>query len=77
MLAAAAGAANARTKGHCWQYVKEALVAAHPRVEYVQFVDGDCEFVLSNGSLGVRSDRSGWETWTYRHDGLEVVFVGL
>lgn len=39
--------------------------------------DGDCSFGLSDGTLDVRSDRSGWETWTFRHDDLEVVFVGL
>lgn len=38
---------------------------------------GDCLFILSDGSLDVRSDRSGWETWTYRHDDLDVVYVGL
>ena len=39
--------------------------------------DGDCSFNLSDGSLEVRSDRSGWETWTYRHEDLDVVYVGL
>jgi hypothetical protein len=39
--------------------------------------DGDCSFVLSGESLDVRSDRSGWETWIYRHDDLDVVYVGL
>lgn len=39
--------------------------------------DGDCSFSLSDGSLDVRSDRSGWETWTFHHDDLDVVFVGL
>lgn len=39
--------------------------------------DGDCSFSLSDGSLDVRSDRSGWETWTFHHDDLNVVFVGL
>ncbi|MGA8247548.1 MAG: hypothetical protein WB797_11640 [Nocardioides sp.] len=39
--------------------------------------DGDCSFRLSDGSLEVRSDRSGWETWTFHHDDLDVVFVGL
>src|SRR5262245_47165830 len=39
--------------------------------------DGDCSFSLSDGSLEVRSDRSGYETWTFTHDDLEVVFVGL
>jgi hypothetical protein len=39
--------------------------------------DGDCSFRLSDGYLDVRSDRSGWETWTFRHDDLDVVFVGL
>ena len=39
--------------------------------------EGDCSFLLSDGSLDVRSDRSGWETWTYRHGDLDVVYVGL
>jgi hypothetical protein len=39
-------------------------------------VDGDCSFCLSDGSLDFRSDRTGWETWTFHHDAL-VVFVGL
>ena len=39
--------------------------------------DGDCSFTLSDGSLEVRSDRSGWETWTFRHEGLDLVYVGL
>jgi hypothetical protein len=39
--------------------------------------DGDSSFILSDGSLEVRSDRSGWETWTFRHDDLDVVYVGL
>lgn len=39
--------------------------------------DGDCSFSLSNGSLDVRSDRTGWETWTFHHDDLETVYVGL
>lgn len=38
--------------------------------------DGDCSFVLSDGRIEVRSDRSGFETWTFRHDALDVVFVG-
>jgi hypothetical protein len=38
---------------------------------------GDCSFGLADGTLDVRSDRSGWETWTFRHDNLDVVFVGL
>ena len=39
--------------------------------------DGDCSFSLSLGSLEVRSDRSGYETWTFSHDDLDVVFVGV
>lgn len=39
--------------------------------------DGNCIFVLSDGALHARSDRSGWETWTFRHDHLPVVYVGL
>lgn len=39
--------------------------------------DGDCSFTLSGGSLDVSSDRSGWETWTFHHDDLDVEFVGL
>lgn len=39
--------------------------------------DGDCSFILSDGSLDVRSDRNGYETWTYRHQDLDVVHVGL
>ena len=39
--------------------------------------DGDCSFILSDGSLDVTSDRSGWETWTYRHDDLDTVYIGL
>jgi len=38
---------------------------------------GDCSFVLSDGCLDVRSDRSGFETWTFRHARLGVVFIGL
>ncbi len=38
---------------------------------------GDCSFVLSDGRLEVRSDRSGFETWTFRHERLDTVFVGL
>lgn len=38
---------------------------------------GDCSFDLSDGGfLEVRSDHSGYETWTFRHDDLDVVFVG-
>ncbi len=47
----------------------------------VQFPDprfaGDCSFILSDGRLDVRSDRSGFETWTFQHAKLDVVFVGL
>lgn len=47
----------------------------------VSFADpafnGDCSFRLSNGSLDITSDRSGWETRTFHHDELDVVFVGL
>lgn len=39
--------------------------------------EGDCSFILSDGSLDVRSDRSGWETWTYSHEALDAVYVGL
>ncbi len=39
--------------------------------------DGDCSFTLSDGALDVRSDRSGYESWTFRHDDLDIVFVGL
>ena len=39
--------------------------------------DGDCSFGLSDGTLDARSGRSGWETWTFRHDDLDVVFVWL
>lgn len=39
--------------------------------------DGDCVFVLSDGRIEARSDRSGFETWTFRHDVLDTVFVGL
>ena len=38
---------------------------------------GDCIFSLSDGVLEVRSDRTGWETWTFHHDDLDVIFVGL
>ena len=38
--------------------------------------DGDCSFILSDGSLHVRSDRKGWETWTFMRDDLDVVYVG-
>lgn len=38
---------------------------------------GDCRFVLSDGTLDITSDGSGWETWTFHHDDLGVVFVGL
>ncbi|WP_224275610.1 hypothetical protein [Nocardioides lacusdianchii] len=38
--------------------------------------DGDCSFRLTTGSLDITSDRSGWETWTFHHDDLDVVFVG-
>jgi hypothetical protein len=38
---------------------------------------GDCSFILSDGSLDVRSDRTGWESWTLQHDSLHVVYVGL
>lgn len=38
---------------------------------------GDCSFELSDGgSLEARSDQSGYDTWTFRHDDLDVVFVG-
>lgn len=39
--------------------------------------DGDCSFGLSDGVLDIRSDRTGWETWVFHHDDLDVVFVGL
>ena len=39
--------------------------------------DGDCSFSLTDGSLDVRSDHTGWETWTFEHDDLDVVLVGL
>ena len=39
--------------------------------------DEDCSFSLTDGSLDVSSDRSGWDTWTFRHEDLDVVFVGL
>ena len=38
---------------------------------------GDCSFILSDGRLDVRSDRSGFEMWTFRHGRLDTVFVGL
>jgi hypothetical protein len=38
---------------------------------------GDCSFVLSDGRLDVRSDRSGFETWSFRHARLGMVFIGL
>jgi hypothetical protein len=38
---------------------------------------GDCSFILSDGSLSVRSDRRGWDTWTFMHDDLDVIYVGL
>ena len=38
---------------------------------------GDCAFDLSDGGFLVgRSDRSGYDTWTFSHEDLEVVFVG-
>jgi hypothetical protein len=37
---------------------------------------GDCSFTLSDGSIVVRSDRTGWDTWTFRHEALAVVYVG-
>jgi hypothetical protein len=39
--------------------------------------DGDCSFSLTDGCLDVRSDRSGYETWTFQHEALDVVFVGV
>lgn len=38
---------------------------------------GDCSFILSDGRLDVRSDRSGFETWTFQHEALGTVFVAL
>lgn len=38
--------------------------------------DGNCSFGLSDGSLDARPDRTGWETWTFHHEDLNVVFVG-
>lgn len=39
--------------------------------------DGDCSFDLSDGgTLEARSDQSGYDTWTFRHDDLPVLFVG-
>lgn len=37
---------------------------------------GDCSFDLCDGSLDVRSDRSGWDTWIFRHEDLPLVYVG-
>lgn len=37
---------------------------------------GDCSFTLSDGRLDVCSDRTGWDTWTFRHEALNVVYVG-
>ena len=39
--------------------------------------DGDCSFILSDGSLEARSDRTGYETWTFAHERLDAVYVGL
>jgi len=39
--------------------------------------DGDCSFILSDGHLDVRSDRSGFETLTFGHAKLGTDFVGL
>jgi hypothetical protein len=37
---------------------------------------GDCAFDLSDGgSLETRSDRTGEDTWVFRHDDLDRVFV--
>ena len=38
---------------------------------------GDCAFDLSDGgSLETRSDRTGNDTWLFRHDDLDRVFIG-
>ncbi|WP_153302829.1 hypothetical protein [Aeromicrobium choanae] len=37
---------------------------------------GDCSFRLSDGTLEIRSDRTGWETWTFRHEVLGIIYVG-
>lgn len=37
---------------------------------------GDCSFALSDGCLEVWSDRTGWDTWIFRHKALDVVYVG-
>lgn len=39
--------------------------------------DGNCTFVLSDGTLDAMSDGTGWETWVFRHVDLDNVFVGL
>jgi hypothetical protein len=37
----------------------------------------DVSFALSGGGhLELRSDRSGWDSWSFHHDDLEQVFVG-
>lgn len=39
---------------------------------------GVCSFRLSDGgSLDTQSDRSGYETWTLRHDDLDRILVGI
>ncbi|MBO1752547.1 hypothetical protein J4G33_12110 [Actinotalea sp. BY-33] len=38
---------------------------------------GDCVFVLSDGRIEARSDRTGFETWAFEHEALDTVFIGL
>lgn len=38
---------------------------------------GDCSFALSDGgALEARSDHSGYDTWTFTQDDVDVIFVG-
>lgn len=39
--------------------------------------DADCVFVLSDGRIEARSDQSGFEMCTFRHEAIDTVLVGL
>ena len=68
------GADSPDAEDAVWDLCGLDLVAVHfPDAAF----DGDCTFTLSDGSLEVLSARSGWETWTFHHEALDMVYVGV